>query len=68
MSILCVDADFNALNFLKTQEVLRLVEKTKLNSAGIGLERDANHVQSEDFIDNLVYVDFNNRGDEARYK
>ena len=47
-------ADFNLTFFLNRMEVLKLVQKTKLNSA----EREEN----EDFLQNLVDVDFNNRG------
>jgi len=56
--VLCVlIADFNFTFFLKQTEVLKLVQKTKLNSA-----------ESEDFIEKLLDVDFNNRNEEAKYK
>ena len=37
--------------------MLKLVQKTKLESA-----------ENEDFIENLLDVDFNNRGEESKYK
>jgi len=37
--------------------VLKLEQKTKLNSA-----------ESEDFIERLLAIDFNNRGEESKYK
>ena len=50
-------ADFNNTFFLKTSEVLKLVQKTNLNSA-----------EREDFVESLLAVDFNNRGEEAKFK
>ena len=51
-------ADFNLTFFLKQQEVLKLGNKTKLNSA----ERE------KDFVETLLSVDFNNRNEESEYK
>ena len=53
-------ADFNLTFFLKTSEVLKLVQKTKLNSA----ERE----NFEEFLKGLSDVDFNNRSEESKYK
>ena len=50
-------ADFNLTFFLNRLEVLKLVQKTKLSSA-----------ESEEFIANLLDVDFNNRSEESKYK
>ena len=65
-------ADFNITFFLTRLEVLKLVQKTKLNSAEIGLRaREQSRVQVEDFeefLQNLSIVDFNNRGEESKYK
>ena len=62
-------ADFDITFFLKTSEVLKLVQKTKLNSAEIGLRvREQAHVQVEEFIESLLDVDFNNRSEESKYK
>lgn len=48
-------ADFNLTFFLNNSEVLKLVQKTKLNSAA---ERE----DFEEFLQSLEIVDFNNRG------
>ena len=53
-------ADFNITFFLNKLEVLKLVQKTKLNSA----EQE----DFEKFLQNLSVVDFNNRGEESKYK
>ena len=53
-------ADFNLTFFLKTSEVLKLAQKTKLNSA----ERE----NFEEFLKGLSDVDFNNRSEESKYK
>ena len=60
-------ADFNLTFFLKTSEVLKLVQKTKLNSAE--REKFGNGFNSRDkFIEGLLAVDFNNRNEEAEFK
>ena len=66
-------ADFNLTFFLKQTEVLKLVQKTKLNSAESELRaREQSRVQAgekfEEFLQNLSDVDFNNRNEEAKYK
>ncbi|MBI2656582.1 hypothetical protein HYX03_02495 [Candidatus Woesearchaeota archaeon] len=47
-------------------------QKTKLNSAEIGLrarEQARVHVEEfEEFLQSLSSVDFNNRGEESKYK
>lgn len=48
-------ADFNINFFLNNSEVLRLVQKTKLNSA-------AESEKFKEFLESLESVDFNNRG------
>lgn len=53
-------ADFNLTFFLNRTEVLKLVQKTKLNYA----DRE----EFEEFLQNLLDVDFNNRGEESKYK
>ena len=47
--------------FLKQQEVLKLVQKTKLQE----IKPEG---ENQDFLERLVYIDFNNRGVESRYK
>ena len=51
-------ANFNITFFLKTSEVLKLEQKTKLKTA----EREKN------FVETLLSVDFNNRNEENEYK
>lgn len=53
-------ADFDITFFLNKLEVLKLVQKTKLNSA----EQE----EYKDFLQNLSVVDFNNRNEESKYK
>jgi len=50
-------ADFNLTFFLNKLEVLKLKQKTKLSPA-----------EQEEFIENLLAVDFNNRSEESKYK
>jgi len=45
------------LIFLNKPEVLKLVQKIKLETA-----------EEDEFIKNLLAVDFNNRCDESKYK
>ena len=47
-----------------------MVQKTKLNSAEIVLERENRGQLKEfdEFLQNLSAVDFNNRGEESKYK
>lgn len=56
---LCVNANLTLI-FLNSLEVLKLAQKTKLNSA----ERE----DFEEFLQNLSGVDFNNRSEESKYK
>jgi len=57
-------ANFNKF-FLKILEVLKLVQKTKLNSAEA---RTNAGKENEGFIEDLQDVDFNNRSEESKYK
>ena len=50
-------ADFNLTFFLNRLEVLKLVQKTKLETA-----------EKEEFVENLLAVDFNNRSEESKFK
>ena len=66
-------ADFNLTFFLKTRlEVLKLVQKTKLNSAedGTRARENSGHggEEFEGFFQSLSDVDFNNRSEESKYK
>ena len=59
-------ADFNLTFFLNNSEVLKLVQKTKLNSAENGMRARENRGQGgekfEEFLQSLEIVDFNSRG------
>jgi len=58
-------ADFNITFFLNKSEVLKLEQKTKLNSAENGMRARENRghgEEFEDFLQSLESVDFNNRG------
>ncbi len=60
-------ADFNLTFFLKILEVIKLVQKAKLNSA----EREkfvSGYNSYFKFVEGLMAVDFNNRSEEAEYK
>ncbi len=64
-------ADFNLTVFLTRLEVLKLGQKAKLNSAEYGIRVRENRGQGEEFeefLQNLLDVDFNNRGEESKYK
>jgi len=58
-----VNADFELQNFfLKNTEAKKLVQKTKLESIKYA------EAKEKDFLEKLIYIDFNNRCTESTYK
>ena len=58
-------ADFNHTFFLNNSEVLKLVQKTKLNSAEYGMRARDSRGQEQEFerfLESLESIDFNSRG------
>ena len=61
-----VNADFQLQTiFLKNTEAKKLAQKTKLESIKYA---EAMSQKDQDFLEKLVYIDFNNRGLESTYK
>ena len=60
-----VNADFQLQKiFLKQTEAKKLAQKTKAESIKYAQAVEKN----QDFLERLVYIDFNNRGQESTYK